>query len=202
MNRREFMVFAPAFAATAASVHADTNITKIRVRDTQDLLSVQALASTPKSLANAANTAIHIDTVIQVDPGTYVLQDTFRIVQSNFAIISDAGAKVMLADHVNKPVLAIGSQEVNPSFTVENVYISGLVIDGNKEHQESESDANMSWIRNNGIDVRSVNRLLIDRVASGNNRSGGLVVSWGSSDISLMEWLIMTVSESIQITSP
>jgi hypothetical protein len=121
-----------------------------------------------------------------VEPNTYVVYDTFRINQSNVSILAEPGTKVVLGNHVNKPVIAIGSQEQIPSYTIENIYISGVEIDGNKENQDSEFDTDRSWIRNNGIDVRAVKRLTIHNVVSRNNRSGGLVISWESSDIQVL----------------
>jgi hypothetical protein len=51
------------------------------------------------------------------------------------------------------------------------------------EHQSSEYSAARPWIRNNGIDVRAVKNLSIAKVRANNNRSGGLVISWGCSDV-------------------
>lgn len=122
-------------------------------------------------------------TIIYVKPGIYAISDTIPINVSNITIIAERGAKILLADHVNKPVIAIGSQEEAPTYTVENIYISGIEIDGNKDNQDSEYDADKNWIRNNAIDVRSVKRLTLDNVVCKNARSGGLVISWASSDI-------------------
>lgn len=122
-------------------------------------------------------------TIIYVKPGTYTVSDTITINVSNVTVIAEPGAKIILADHVNKPVIAIGSQEESPTYTIENIYISGIEVDGNKDNQESEYDADKKWIRNNAIDVRSVKRLTLDNVVCKNARSGGLVISWASSDI-------------------
>ncbi len=181
MNRRDFIVTAPALAVSAASAQAMVNAVPIKVRDSQDLNEVQTMSASLKT----AKTVLQTGTVIHVEAGVYTLHDTFRITRSNFAIIAEPGTKIMLAEHVNKPVLAIGTQQEAPGRTdlIENVYISGLIIDGNKAFQDSESASDANWIRNNGIDVRAVKRLTIENVVSSNNRSGGLVVSWGSSDI-------------------
>jgi hypothetical protein len=156
---------------------AENSHSAITVRNVSELLKVQAL------IAKRSPKGISPQMVINVEPNTYVLTDTFRINRSNVCLIAEPGTKAILADNINKPVLAIGSQEEIPSYTIENICVSGVEIDGNKDNQDSELDADMSWIRNNGIDVRAVKRLSIDNVVSNNNRSGGLVVSWGSSDI-------------------
>jgi parallel beta-helix repeat protein len=124
-----------------------------------------------------------ISTIIYVMPGIYTISDTIVINVSNITVIAEPGAKIILADQVNKPVIAIGSQEQTPTYTVENIYISGIEIDGNKNNQNSEFVLDKNWIRNNAIDVRSVKRLTLDNVICKNARSGGLVISWASSDI-------------------
>ena len=162
-----------------ANVYAETEPTTIIVKDTKGLLETQILL---KERGRKISPRI----IVRVEANTYILHDTFRIDQSNICIIAEPGTKAILTDHVNKPVIAIGSQEEIPSYTIENVCISGVEIDGNKENQDSEFDTDRPWIRNNGIDVRAVKRLTIDNVVSRNNRSGGLVISWGSSDIHVL----------------
>jgi hypothetical protein len=164
------------FIIHIATVYAEAEATTIVVENTESLLAAQTLFK-KGALKKSPRTVIRIKT------NTYILHDTYHIDQSNISIIAEPGTKLILADHVNKPVIAIGSQEEIPSYTIENVSISGIEIDGNKENQDSEYDTDIPWIRNNGIDVRAVKRLTIDNVVSRNNRSGGLVVSWGSSDI-------------------
>jgi len=148
----------------------------IVVENTENLLAARALFKKKKLRKMPL-------TVIQIKSNTYILHDTYHINQSNISIVAEPGTKFILADHINKPVIAIGSQEEIPSYTIENVSISGIEIDGNKDNQDSEYAAGMPWIRNNGIDARAVKRLTIDNVVSRNNRSGGIVVSWGSSDV-------------------
>lgn len=121
--------------------------------------------------------------LIFVEPGIYTIQDTIRINESNIQVIGVPGVIIKLADHVNKPVIAIGSQDNPPNRLIENISITGLKIDGNKDNQDQEYDVSRSWIRNNGIDIRKVRRLTIDNVVVHDARSGGLVISQDSSDI-------------------
>lgn len=124
----------------------------------------------------------NVSTIIEVTPGTYTVSETILINTSNLTLIA-RGVKLVLADNVNHPVIAIGSQEQTPTSIIHNIYISGVEIDGNKNKQTSEFDSQKAWIRNNAIDVRSVSNLVLDNVLCNNARSGGLVISWGSSDI-------------------
>lgn len=124
----------------------------------------------------------NVSTFIEVQPGTYTVTETIQINTSNLTIFA-RGVKLVLADGVNHPVIAIGSQEQTPTYTISNIYIVGVEMDGNKDKQTSELDSKKPWIRNNAIDVRSVTNLVLDNVICNNARSGGLVVSWNSSDI-------------------
>lgn len=153
------------------------NSITIRVKTQEDFAAAQAIVS------NKITRPVETQMIIYVSAGDYILYDTFRIDQSNVSIIAEPGTRAILAPNINKPVVAIGSQEEYPTYVIENIYISGVEIDGNKNNQTSENEPGRFWIRNNGIDVRSVQRLRLDNVVSNNTKSGGLVVSWGSSDV-------------------
>jgi len=138
--------------------------------------------SNPNKLLKTVN-KLKSGSIVYLKSTSYVLHDTLRITTSDVSIIGQPGTKLILADNVNKPVISIGSQEEIPSFTIENITISDIQIDGNKDNQGSEIQADKPWIRNNGIDVRAVKRLTIKNIVSNNNRSGGLVISNKCSDI-------------------
>jgi hypothetical protein len=144
-------------------------------------------ASTAEELVRFTETAPTMApqrrTVIHLDPKVYVVLDTVRVNRSNLQVIASPGTKIILADHVNKPVIAIGSQEEVPTTMVENISISGVEIDGNKANQDSEFDVDLPWIRNNGIDIRAARRVVLDNLVVHDARSGGIVVSWDSWDI-------------------
>jgi hypothetical protein len=122
---------------------------------------------------------------IKILPGRYLLKDSFRIGRSHVSLIGEPGAIFHLMGNTNEPVIAVGTQvEIARSADViSDIAIIGLEIDGNKERQSSEFSARRPWIRNNGIDVRAVTRLKVANVIANNNRSGGLVISWGCSDV-------------------
>ncbi len=123
--------------------------------------------------------------LVKIAKGVYELDSSFRIDRSNVSLIGEPGAKFVLAAGVNQPVVAIGTQKewVDTSDVIESIRIYGIEIDGNKDNQDSELSADKPWIRNNGIDVRGVRNLIVDGVKIRNNRSGGLVISWKSSDV-------------------
>lgn len=124
---------------------------------------------------------------LKVAKGVYRLGKSFRIARSNVELIAEPGAVFVLGKAVNQPVIAIGTQKewVDESDIIENVSLSGIEVDGNREYQTSELGREKPWIRNNGIDVRGVRKLSIDSVVARSNRSGGLVISWKCSDVTV-----------------
>lgn len=171
VSRRDFFVLGG--AAVGALASPGESHAEYRVRDSDDLASALA----------AAESGRFGRLTISLPAQTYVLADTARITQSNVAVIAEPGTKVRLANHVNQPVIAIGSQADPPAGFIENVYLFGLDVDGNKANQDQETALGRPWIRNNGIDVRAVRRLVVDNVVAHDARSGGLVTSYGSSDV-------------------
>ncbi|MEZ5278523.1 MAG: right-handed parallel beta-helix repeat-containing protein [Opitutaceae bacterium] len=153
-------------------------LTEIRVDDLESLRSAQQLVGPSAPQLGGAIT-------IRLGPGDFLLEDSFHIARSRVSLIGEAGTRLILADGVNKPVLAIGSQVEHPvaSDQIERIVVANLEIDGNLSEQDSEVSRMQPWIRNNGIDVRAVRHLTVAGVSAGNNRSGGLVISWDSSDV-------------------
>lgn len=115
-----------------------------------------------------------------VRAGTYTLTEGIHINRSNISLSGEMGTLLRLEADVNQPVILIGSDEENPSVSIENISVKVLEIDGNMSAQDSETDPNRPWIRNNGIDVRAVTDLHISEVDVHHARSGGVVVSWDS----------------------
>lgn len=106
--------------------------------------------------------------------------------RSGMTLRGEAGARLRLADGVNQPVILLGDDAEVPGAVIRNLRVEGLEIDGNRKGQDSETDPTRPWIRNNGLDVRRVEGLVVDRVRVRGARSGGLVVSWDSRDIEVM----------------
>lgn len=155
-----------------ACAHADT----VLVESDDDLARAATLA---------ADTHGRGVLKIEVAGREFVLTDTFRILRSDVRLQGSPGTRLVLADGVEKPVIAVGVQNEVPleEQRIRRIRISSLEIDGNKIGQGSETGADQPWIRNNGIDVRMTSDLVVDRVTSNRSRSGGLVISWKSRDI-------------------
>lgn len=117
--------------------------------------------------------------------GEYTLTQGIHIDRSNVSILGEPGTVLRLADAVDQPVILIGTDTETPTEndTIDDVWIEGLELDGNRDGQTQETDPNRPWIRNNTIDVRAVHDLWIERVDAHSAASGGLVVSWNSATI-------------------
>ena len=116
-----------------------------------------------------------------ISAGRYVLDGMIHIKRSHIALHGEPGTVFVLGVNVNQPVLLIGTdvEEPEEEDKIADVKISGIVFDGNKDHQDSEVHSSKTWLRNNTIDVRAVDDLDIDSVNTHNARSGGIVASWG-----------------------
>ncbi|MDQ8187053.1 right-handed parallel beta-helix repeat-containing protein [Pelagicoccus sp. SDUM812002] len=123
--------------------------------------------------------------LIKIAAGEYKLKRSLHINRSNVTVRGESGVLLKLANKAQTPVIAVGSQAEYPldSERIQNIAILDLEIDGNREAQLSEYDRHLPWIRNNGIDVRTVTGLRVEGVRCGNNRSGGLVISWRCRDV-------------------
>ncbi|TAL68710.1 MAG: hypothetical protein EPN82_09565 [Bacteroidetes bacterium] len=115
---------------------------------------------------------------VYIKAQVYNISQGIHVNKSNITIIGENGTCIKLADHVNQPVILIGSEEELPSYSNKNIRISNIEIDGNKINQDSETDPERTWIRNNGIDIRMTDNLYIDNVNIHDARSGGIVASW------------------------
>ena len=117
--------------------------------------------------------------------GNYSLANGLHINRSNVTVLGEQGTNLKLDGHVNQPVILVGTDIESPTTIdiVNNIRIANMEIDGNKSNQDSEIDPQRVWIRNNGIDIRAVEKLWIENVNIHDARSGGLVTSWNSSTI-------------------
>ncbi len=143
------------FLLTATSLNAER---VFRVKNADDLAAAAALLATPADSKAEP-------WVFRIAPGEYVLRHTLRILRSNVALLAEPGVRFRLADAVNEPVIAIGSQNEIPaeSERVERIRLRGFEVDGNRGRQTSEVGHPRFWIRNNGIDVRMTKALVIEK---------------------------------------
>lgn len=126
---------------------------------------------------------------VYVKAGTYEIIQGIHINRSNVTIIGEQGTVVLLGDNVNEPVILIGTDEQPPAISapiIQNIFISTIEIDGNRVGQNSETDIERPWIRNNGIDVRKISDLTINSVRVHSTISGGIVISINSNRVYIL----------------
>jgi Pectate lyase superfamily protein len=121
---------------------------------------------------------------VVIPAGTHVCTVPI-IIDRNNVVLRGAGAATVLrlANGANAPVLVIGQTSAAPTVERRNIRVSDLTIDGNRTAQICECWNSCACpagsIRNNGITVRRASDVIIERVTSRNNRSGGLVTEMG-----------------------
>jgi hypothetical protein len=117
---------------------------------------------------------------VVIPEGEYTCRSPVVLSRSNTGIKGEGDVTLRLADKINAPLIVMGNIETPPE-PVENVSVTHLRLDGNKENQQSEcwggecDTGGTSVIRNNGISVRGVHNGLIKHVYIRNTRSGGVV---------------------------
>ena len=148
---------------------------------------------------------------IYIQAGNYILAHGIHVNRSNVTLSGEQGTLLKLGNQVNQPVILVGTDKQTPTEPdrIENIRISHIEIDGNKNAQTSEADPNRTWIRNNGIDVRMVDDLRISNVDVHSARSGGVVASWNSQRIFIdnssfhhnyYDGIALYTSEDIQVS--
>ena len=143
------------------------------------------LAGDGKSIQEAIDALPPGGGVVTVPAGTHVCFRGLRINRSDVTLRGEGQAILKLASGVNQPVLLVGGDAEIPAAAIRNIRVENLQIDGSQKGQTSETDPARPWIRNNGIDVRRVHGLVVDKVRVHDARSGGIVISWGSSNVTV-----------------
>ncbi len=113
---------------------------------------------------------------VVVEPGIYACAGPIIIDRDKVQLVGNAGTVLRLADGANSPVLIVGDAAPVPAHVVKHVKVSDLTIDGNRLNQSVETWPVIPEIRNNGITLRGVKNVVIERVVVQRARSGGLVV--------------------------
>ena len=149
------------------------------------ILAIPTYAGTTndcKKIQKTINSLPPTGGLVTIKEGIYNCEAPIVIDQDNVKLRGMGYATVLrLADDVNSPVLLLGSTTEIPTISRRNIYISDIVIDGNRENQTYEcwtgpcDTGGFTAIRNNGITLRNVSDVTIERVTVKKARSGGLV---------------------------
>jgi hypothetical protein len=113
-------------------------------------------------------------------PGTFVCNAPIVIDRDDVTLRGHGPAtRLRLADGANAPVLVIGGTSAVPPAVRRRIVVADLVIDGNRLAQDYECQGGPCgpehWLRNNGISLRRVEDVRVERVGVHSARSGGLV---------------------------
>lgn len=121
--------------------------------------------------------------VVVLPQGTITLTRPIILNRSHQTLRGSGTATILrLADNANCPVIIMGEPVNQPAYTVSDVHIDSLFIDGNRYNQQRElwqEHGEGSEIRNNGITVQRVADCTIENVVAARCRSGGLVTTLG-----------------------
>lgn len=115
-----------------------------------------------------------------IPAGIYTCNSPIVINRSGFKLIGAGKVVLRLADHANCPLLIMGNIETPPK-PVSEIEVSHLILDGNRENQDSEcwggdcDKGGVSFVRNNCITVRGASDSYIHDVELYRARSGGIV---------------------------
>jgi hypothetical protein len=121
-------------------------------------------------------------------PGTYVCSTPIVIDRDKVELVGTAGTVLRLADGADAPVLIVGDIAPEPAKTVKRVKVSDITIDGNRANQTTENWATVPEIRNNGVTLRGVKNVVVERVVVLRARSGGLVVERESRNVTVRQF--------------
>lgn len=125
-------------------------------------------------------TKLFAETIIQLPPGLTIIKEPIYIEQSNTTVIASNDTLLQLAKNANCPVIVIGERSEKPAHIVTNVKLKNLVIDGNKDFQDSEFMTGKPYLRNNCVTVRGASDVYIENIVVYNARSGGVVFELGT----------------------
>ncbi len=122
---------------------------------------------------------------VLVRRGTYLCGASIVIDRDAVTLRGSGLSTVLkLKDHVNRPVIVVGQTAATPTTTRRGIAVSDLAIDGNRGQQDHECSSGPCGaedvLRNNGISLRRVDDVVVERVSVSGARSGGLVTEHGS----------------------
>jgi hypothetical protein len=121
--------------------------------------------------------------VVVLPQGTITITRPIVLKRSHLTLRGAGTATVLrLADGANCPVIIMGEPVNQPGYTVSDVHVDSIFIDGNRYGQQRElwkEQGEGSEIRNNGITVQRASDSTVENVVTARCRSGGLVTTLG-----------------------
>lgn len=113
--------------------------------------------------------------IIKFPPGLTIVDKPIYVESSDTLIIGE-NSTLKLAAHANCPILVIGTRHDNFDNPVSNIKLKGVILDGNKDEQDSEYMTGALHLRNNCLTIRNTSNVYIENIVTFNARSGGVVI--------------------------
>lgn len=155
-------------------------------------LSEAAHASSCAAIQHKIDALPSAGGLVMLAPVTYQCAAPIVIDRDNVSLRGWGPATVLhLVDGGNAPVIVLGQTIDTPTITRRNLHVSDLHIDGNRENQTFEcwgGDCSIHPIRNNGLTLRRVEDVVIERVSVRGARSGGLVTEHGCRRLTIQDF--------------
>lgn len=127
--------------------------------------------------------------------GEYTCDTAVVIARDHVELLGEGSATVLrLTDGANAPVIVIGETATPPPAMHRHIRVADLMIDGNRREQNYEcwggpcDQGGLSYIRNNGLTLRHVSDVVVERVTVTGARSGGLVAEKVSERITVRDF--------------
>lgn len=127
--------------------------------------------------------------------GEYTCDTAVVIARDNVELLGEGNATVLrLTDGANAPVIVIGETATPPPAMHRHIRVADLMIDGNRREQNHEcwggpcDQGGLSYIRNNGLTLRHISDVVVERVTVTGARSGGLVAEKVSQRITVRDF--------------
>jgi hypothetical protein len=132
---------------------------------------------------------------VVISSGVFICNTALVIARDNVVLRGQGPSTVLsLAAGSNSPVLILGDTATPPQTPHFNIHVSDLTIDGNRTQQTTEcwggpcDSGGLTYIRNNGITLRGVRDVVVERVSVVRARSGGLVAEKGCHRITVRDF--------------
>jgi len=127
-------------------------------------------------------TSLFADSIINLPPGLTIIEEPMYIEQNNVTIVGDGSSVLKLGKHKNCPIIVVGERSEKPTKQINNIKIINVVLDGNKDFQDSEYMPLRPYLRNNCLTVRGATNVYIENIVVSNARSGGVVFELGTTN--------------------
>lgn len=130
---------------------------------------------------------------VLIRPGLYTCASSIVIDRDDVALRGSGPSTILrLAANANRPVLVVGQTIPITDTTRRRVLVSDVSIDGNRTQQQHECNvsnacAGADVLRNNGLTLRDVEDVTVERVHITGARSGGLVIERDSRRVTVRD---------------